>query len=108
MEDKRELVELGAVDLEEPMRAADEGDVVRIFVVLDGCMDGLIGGVGEQAFFVGVDGVEEAFAAEVAVFDDREGAAVERKAGGVGDPERAEGLGDAVVGVGDERDGVGG
>jgi fibronectin-binding autotransporter adhesin len=71
-------------------------------------VDGLVGGVGEQAFFVGVDGVEEAFAAEVAVFDDGEAAAVERLAGGVGDPEGAQGLrGGGAVG-GDEGDAVGG
>ena len=44
--------------------------------VFGGDVDRLVGGVGEEAFLVGVDGVEEAFAAEVAVFYDGEGAAV--------------------------------
>jgi hypothetical protein len=42
-------------------------------VVVGGDVDGLVGGVGEQAFFVGVNGVEQSFAGEVAVFDDGEG-----------------------------------
>ena len=45
-------------------------------LVFGGDVDGLVGGVGEQALFVRVDGIEEAFAAEGAVFDDGEGAAV--------------------------------
>ena len=47
-----------------------------LLVWLGGDADGLVGGVGEQALLAGVDGVEEAFAAEVAVLDDGEGAAV--------------------------------
>ena len=37
-----------------------------------------------------MDGIEQAFAAEVAVFDDGEAAAVEGEVGGVGDPEGAQ------------------
>ena len=98
---------LGAVDTEDALGGADEGDVAGVVVAFGGDVDGLVGGVGEQALFVGVDGVEEAFAAEVAVFDDGEAAAVEREAGGVGDPERAEGLRSAVAVGGDEGDAVG-
>ena len=72
-----------------PWRPRIEGDVVEVFRFL-GDADGLVDGVGEQALFGRMDGVEEAFAAEVAVFDDGEGAAVEGEAGGVGDPERAQ------------------
>ena len=74
-------------------------------VLAGGDTDGLVGGVGEQAFFARVDGVEQAFAAEAAVFDDREGAAVEREAGGVGDPEGSQGDGLGGRPEGDSLDG---
>ena len=57
---------------------------------IGGDADGLVDGVGEQAVLVGMDGIEQAFAAEVAVLDDGEGAAVEGEVGGVGDPEGAQ------------------
>ncbi len=72
------------------------GGAAGVAGVGDRDADGLVGGVGEEAALVGVDGVEEAFAAEVAVFDDGEGAAVEGEGGGVGDPEGAQGGGVAA------------
>ena len=68
-------------------------------------VDGLVGGVGEQAAFVGVDGVEQAFAAEAAGLDDRERPAIEREVRGVGDPEGAEGYGLLGGPEGDALDG---
>ncbi len=68
----------------------DAGDVAGVVAVVGGDADGLVGGVGEEAALVGVDGVEEAFAAEAAVLDDGEAAAVEGEVAGVGDPEGAE------------------
>ena len=76
VEDERELVLLGALDAEDAAGATDEGDVAGGEIAFGGGVDGLVGGVGEQALFVGVDGIEEAFAAEGPVFDDGEGAAV--------------------------------
>ena len=100
--------DVGAVDVEDAFgERVSRVMWLRGLVAFGGDVDGLVGGVGEQALLVGVDGVEEAFAAEVAVFDDGEGAAVEREAGGVGDPERAERLRVLVAAVGDEGDAVG-
>ena len=69
------------------------GDVVAFMVaklLLGGDANGLIDRVGEQALFRRVNRIEQAFAAEIAVFHDGEGATVEREAGGVGLPVRAE------------------
>ena len=61
---------------EDAFADGDVFDVVGVVGVVGGDSNGLIGGVGEQAALVGVDGIEEAFATEVSVFDDGEGAAV--------------------------------
>ena len=71
---------------------------------LAGDVDGLVDGVREQTLFGGMDWIEQTLAAEVAVFDDGEGAAVEREVGGVGDPERAQRNG---LLLGPERDWLG-
>jgi hypothetical protein len=89
VEDKGDLVDVSAMDVEDAAGAAEKRDAVGCFVAFGGDVDGLVGGVGEEAFFVRVDGVEEAFAAEVAVFDEGEAAPVEGKAGGIGDPQSA-------------------
>jgi len=78
--------------------------VASAFGVVGGDADGLIGGVGEETALGGVDGVEEAFAPEVSVFDDGEAAAVEGEVAGVFDPEGAEGDG---VGGRPEADALG-
>ena len=79
--------------LEDAFVYGDVFDAVGVIGVVGGDADGLVGCVGEKAALVGVDGIEEAFAAEVSVFDDGEGAAVESEVGGVGDPEGAQGYG---------------
>ena len=68
----------------------ERGGLHGVVLRLGGDAHGLINGVGEQALLGGMDRVEQAFAAEVAVFDDGEGAAIEREVGGVGDPESAQ------------------
>src|SRR5665213_1288804 len=99
VDDVRNLADFGAMDAQHSLGGADEGDAADVFVAFGGDVDGLVGGVGEQAALVGVDGIEETFAAEVAVFDESEAAAVEGETGGVFDPERAERL-RGVVAVG--------
>ena len=51
---------------------------------------GLIGGVGEQSTFAGVDGIEQAFAGEFAALEDGEAAGVEGEFGFVFEPDGAE------------------
>ncbi len=88
-----------------PFCDAEVGDACGSCWRRSGDADGLVGGVGEEAPLVGVDGVEEAFAAEGAVFDDGEGASVEGEVAGVGDPEGAEGCGLLRRPEGDSLDG---
>ena len=42
-------------------------DVAGVAAIRDGDVDGFVGGVGEQALFVGVDGIEQTLAADEAV-----------------------------------------
>ena len=79
MDGEVEVVRVGAVDVDDAFGAVDQGDVIGRFVGVDGDMDGLVCGVGEQAFFAGVDGIEEAFAAKGAGLHDGEAASVERE-----------------------------
>ena len=52
--------------------------------------DGLIGGIGEQALFAGMDGIEQALAGKLAALKDGEAARVERQLGLVFKPDGAQ------------------
>ena len=90
VDDVRDLGDVEGGLLEDAFAGGDVLTRLGVVGVVGGDADGLVDGVGEQALLGGMDGVEQAFAAEVAVLDDGEGAAVEREVGGVGDPERAQ------------------
>jgi hypothetical protein len=59
VEDKGDFVEVGAVDVEDALGGGDLSEVVGGLVAFGGDVNGLVGGVGEEAFFVGVDGVDD-------------------------------------------------
>src|SRR5258708_23942271 len=50
----------------------------------------LIEGVNKQQLLVGLEGIDQTFAGKRVVFDDIEGAAIERKPAGVLDPQRVQ------------------
>ena len=88
--------------------AVVHGDVAQgVGVVLLGAADfyGLVGGVGEEALFAGMDGIEEAFAGELAALEDGEAAGVEGELRVVFEPDGAEWV---AVGRAPEGDVLGG
>ncbi len=99
------LGEVGGGFCEDAFADFEVGGAAGVAGVGDGDADGLVGGVGEEAALVGVDGVEEAFAAEVAVLHDRKRPAIEGEGGAVGDPEGAQGGGLLRGPKGDSLDG---
>ena len=88
-----DLGELGGLLAEDTFGDGNTLDALGVVGEVGGDADGLVGGVGEETALVGMDGVEEAFAAKVSVFDDGEAAAVKGEVAGVGDPEGAQGRG---------------
>ena len=59
-------------------------------LVSDFYAHGLVGGVGEQSTFAGVDGIEQAFACKLAALEDGEATGIEGEFGFVFEPDGAE------------------
>jgi hypothetical protein len=72
VDDVGDLGDLFAMQDDNALGRGDGGDAGGVEPRLCGDADGLIDGVGEQALLGGMDGIEQAFATEVAVLDDGE------------------------------------